>query len=348
MHLLLTLILAAPFYADKTDLLQVQHDSGEVTRIETQEDWLLRRGHILENMQEAMGAIKELPTNDLDVHYLESTRFDTYTRHKITFAPEAGDRLPAYLLIPHTITKPVPGVVCLHPTSSFGKGMVVGLGNRPNRNYATELAERGYVTLAPDYPTFGDYDIDVYAKGYVSAIAKGILNHRRCLDVLSALPQVNAEQLATIGHSMGGHNSLYLAVFEPRIKAVVTSCGFNAFPKYKGGDLTGWSHKGYMPRIKERYNCDPAKIPFDFTEVLAAIAPRPVFISAPLHDANFEVTGVEDCVNAAQPVYTLFGSPDNLHMINPDCEHDFPEAAREQAYQFLDTVLDHTPQGASD
>jgi hypothetical protein len=33
-----------------------------------------------------------------------------------------------------------------------GHGIVVGLGNRPNRQYASELAERGYVTLAPNYP----------------------------------------------------------------------------------------------------------------------------------------------------------------------------------------------------
>ena len=27
-----------------------------------------------------------------------------------------------------------------------------------------QLAERGYVTLAPDYPSFGEYKYDFYAK----------------------------------------------------------------------------------------------------------------------------------------------------------------------------------------
>jgi hypothetical protein len=59
-----------------------------------------------------------------------------------------------------------------------------------------------------------------------------------------------------------------------------------------------------MPRIRTVYGDLPAKVPFDFTEVLAALAPRPVFANAPLHDApDFEVSGVKDCFTAARPVY---------------------------------------------
>jgi len=83
-----------------------------------------------------------------------------------------------------------------------------------------------------------------------------------------------------IGHSLGGHNSIFVAVFDRRIKAVVSSCGFTSFAKYKGGNLAGWSHKEYMPRIAEVYHYNPAEMPFDFTEVLASLAPRPVFIRA--------------------------------------------------------------------
>ena len=54
-------------------------------------------------------------------------------------------------------------------------------------------------------------------------------------------------------------------MFDERVKVAATSCGFNSFRKYMGGNLSGWSHNGYMPRIKERYDCDPAKMPFDFT-----------------------------------------------------------------------------------
>jgi dienelactone hydrolase len=195
------------------------------------------------------------------------------------------------------------------------------------------------VTLAPDYPGFGDYKIDAYAKGYVSATMKGIWNHRRAVDVLQAMPEVDPDRIGVIGHSLGGHNSLFVAAFEPRIKAVVTSCGFNAFPKYYKGNLKGWSHKGYMPRIATEYGLDPKRMPFDFTEILGAIAPRAVFINAPLKDANFEVTGVQDCVAAATPVYELLGAKDALRPVYPDAAHDFPPEVRKQAYEFLEATF---------
>jgi hypothetical protein len=80
-------------------------------------------------------------------------------------------------------------------------------------------------------------------------------------------------------------------------------------------------------------------MPFDFPEILGAIAPRPVFISAPVRDDNFEVSGVKKCVAAAGGVYKLYGKQANLHAIYPECEHDFPDDIRAQAYEWLDDAL---------
>ena len=82
---------------------------------------------------------------------------------------------------------------------------------------------------------------------------KGIWNHTRAVDLLQSLPEVDAERIGCIGHSLGGHNTIFVGVFDTRLKVLVSSCGFNSFFKYYGGDLTGWSHKGYMPRIAEVY-----------------------------------------------------------------------------------------------
>jgi dipeptidyl aminopeptidase/acylaminoacyl peptidase len=163
---------------------------------------------------------------------------------------------------------------------------------------------------------------------------KGIVNHMRAVDVLQAMPEVDASSIGVIGHSLGGHNSLFVAAFDPRIRAVVTSCGFTSFAKYKGGDLKGWSHAGYMPRIATLFDNSPKRMPFDFKDVFSLIAPRPVFINAPIGDSNFEVSGVRDTVTA---IRNLFG--DNLQVVYPDAGHSFPKAAREQAYAFLEKVL---------
>jgi dienelactone hydrolase len=230
-------------------------------------------------------------------------------------------------------------MLCLHQTTAIGKDEPVGLGGKVNLRYAQELAERGYVTLAPDYPNFGEYHVDAYALGYASATMKGIWNHRRAVDVLVSRPEVDEQRIGVIGHSLGGHNTLFVAAFDSRLKSVVTSCGFNSLFKYKGGDLMGWSHRGYMPRIAEVYGNDPKRMPFDFTEVLAAIAPRPVFINAPMNDDNFEVSGVKDCVRAAAPVYRLFGAETNLVAVHPSCGHDFPPEVRTAAYEWLARVM---------
>jgi dienelactone hydrolase len=265
----------------------------------------------------------------------------------ITFVsevPASGkpDRVPAFLLVPKGIKagSRVPAVLCLHQTTRIGKGEPAGVGGKPDLRYGAELARRGFVTLAPDYPNFGDYTFDPYAQGYISATMKAIVNHRRAIDVLQSLPEVDSDKIGVIGHSLGGHNSLFLSAFDQRVKAVVTSCGFNSFSKYENGDLTGWSHKGYMPRIAEVYSRNASRMPFDFTEVLSAVAPRPVFINAPLEDSNFEVSGVKDCVTAAGQVYDqLFHAGDRLVAIYPEAGHEFPLAIRQQAYGFLDRWL---------
>lgn len=70
------------------------------------------------------------------------------------------------------------------------------------------------------------------------------------------------------------------------------------------------------------------------------MAPRALFVAAPLGDANFEVSGVWDCLRAARPVYEkIFNAPDRLVAVHPDAGHDFPRDARLQAYEFLDHWL---------
>jgi dienelactone hydrolase len=280
----------------------------------------------LEAMKLVMGPLPKSPKTAPRITEYLSAPVDLgfATRTKLAYEPEPGDEVPAYLFLPN---KPNGrAALCLHQTMRMGKGHPAGLdGSPPNLRYALELAERGFVTLAPDYPNYGDYAFDPYAHGYVSATMKGILNHKRAVDLLETLPQVNPKKIAAIGHSLGGHNSIFVAAFDPRIRAVVSSCGFTSLHKYYKGDLTGWSHKGYMPRVASVYDKSPDKMPFEFWDILAAIAPRPIFVNAPLRDANFDASGVDDC--AAQV--------GNLTVRHPDCEHDFPQEVRLESYEFL-------------
>ena len=133
-------------------------------------------------------------------------------------------------------------------------------------------------------------------------------------------------------------------MFDDRIKVIVSRCGLDSHLDYYGGDEAGWlpeqgwCQTRYMPRLAD-YRGRLEQIPFDFHEMIGALAPRHVLISAPLHDGNFQTASVDRIANAARAVYTLLGHPDRLRVEHPDCDHDFPIAIRQRAYQLFDQVL---------
>ena len=337
----------APVYAEHQDLSYLLLADGRRQPIRSDEDWKTRRRQIVAGMEEVMGPLPRPATPvPLEIEVLEEHQVDGgLVRRKLAYHTDRADRrVTAWLLMPAQTNSPRPAVLCLHQTTAGGKDSPVGLTDRPSLHYALYLARRGYITLSPDYPSLGEHEYDFETDEYQSGSMKAIYDNVRAIDLLSTLPEVDTTRIGCIGHSLGGHNGLFTAVFDERIKAVVTCCGFTRFHNYKEGDLTGWAGPRYMPLIATRYNTSPDQMPFDFPEVLAAIAPRAVFVVAPMRDDNFEVSGVRDSIAAAQPIYELLRVADRLQVIYPDCGHDFPEDAREQAFAFLDEVLKSTEQ----
>ena len=336
----------------RDQLLVYRGPEGDLRPIQTTADWPRRRREILAGMRQIMG---ELPTDEakrvpLDVEVVREDDCGSYLRQLITYVSEPGSRVPAYLCLPKTVLgtkgRRAPAVLCLHGTDDVvGHGTVVGLGSRPNRQYAAELAERGFITLAPNYPRLAKYQPDLTGLGWQSGTLKAVWDNQRGLDYLSTLPEVDATPgFGAIGHSLGGHNSVYTAVFDERITAVVSSCGLDSFLDYYGGDPRrwqpgqGWTQPLYMPRLAD-FHDRLDQIPFDFHELIGALAPRRVLIVAPTRDHNFQAASVDRIAHAAGEVYALYGHPKRLTVLHPDCEHDFPNEVREQAYEALSEVL---------
>jgi dienelactone hydrolase len=335
-----------PDYREHQDLTYFLDASGHRQPVRSAPDWEIRKKHLLAHMQSVMGKVPS-PASPipLGVDVVEEARVGRLTRRKLTYHTDStARRVSAYLFVPEVGGAKVPGVLCLHQTIRIGKREPAGLGANENLQYALHLAKRGYVTLAPDYPSFGEYDFDFDPRyGYQSGTMKAIYDNMRAVDLLVSLEEVDAKRIGCIGHSLGGHNTMFTAAFEPRIKVMVSNCGFTRFHKYYGGKLAGWTSKRYMPLIATRHHNNPDEVPFDFTEIVGSFAPRPFLASAPLHDSNFEVSGVRDVIAAARPVYALYGKPENLVANYPDCEHDFPPEARNVAYTFFDRHLQHKP-----
>lgn len=333
----------------RENLMLFRGDDGKPREVRTVADWQRRRAEVVKGMESVMGKLPGAEKRcDPAMKVEESVDCGTYVRKLITYASEPGSRVPAYLLVPKVLLetpgKTAPAVLCLHGTDNvIGHGTVVGLG-RANRQYASELAERGFVTLAPNYPLLAKYQPDLKALGWESGTLKAVWDNIRGLDLLDSLPYVEKGRFAAIGHSLGGHNSVYTAVFDPRIKAVVSSCGLDSYLDYYGGaeknwfPEKGWCQTRYMRKLAD-YRGRLQDIPFDFHEMIGALAPRDVLIIAPLRDHNFQHASVDRIAAAAAPIFKLHGVPDHLRVLHPDCEHDFPPEMRDAAYRFIETSL---------
>lgn len=325
---------------NRTNLLQFVSSEGKVERVRTVADWEQRHASIRLAMQEVMGPLpgpkKRCP---LDVRTDEEIDCGEYLRRFISYAAEPGGRVPAYLLVPKSAlasSAKAPAVLALHQTHAQGQKVVVGLGNSTNDEYGVALVKRGFVVLAPPYPLLANYQPDLKALGYGSGMMKAIWDNLRGLDLLESLPFVRTNGFGTIGHSLGGHNGIYTAVFDERIKVVVSSCGFDSYRDYMNGNIRGWTSERYMPLLLEYRN---AAFPFDFYEVIAALTPRHLFVNAPLRDSNFQWRSVDAVCKTAQKIYDLYGTGSHLQVHHPDCAHLFPRDLQEKAFTLIEDVL---------
>jgi dienelactone hydrolase len=333
----------------RTNLMVFHDRKGKTAEVRSQADWEKRRAEIRRQMEEVMGPLPgKAKRGPLDPQVDQEIDCGTYVRRQLTYCSEPGSRVPAFLLVPKAALhsrRGWPAVLALHPTDmEYGRRVVVESLRDHYRAYAADLAERGFVVLAPPYPLMANYQPDLKMLGYQSGTMKAIWDNVRALDLLDSLPYVRKGRFGVIGHSLGGHNAVFTAVFDERIKVLISSCGFDSFVDYYGGNPDnwqpgrGWCQERYIPRLAQ-YRGRLEEIPFDFPELIGALAPRRVFINAPLNDSNFRWRSVDAIVSSAGAVFRLYGLPERLQFEHPDCGHDFPVEVRERAYQALERGL---------
>lgn len=333
-------------------LLTYLDENGTLKKVRSAGDWRKKRDQILSRMQQAMGSLPD--TSGLGVPQVQVVSQEDrkgYTLLNIRYLAAPEEWVPAFLYIPLKSAKDErhPAMLVLHSTGNLGKAIVDGQGAKENRGYAKELAERGYVVIAPDYPSFGDLkDYNFATDRYESGTMKGIFNHLRAVDLLVARDDVDPDRVGVIGHSLGGHNAIFVGSLDERIRVVVSSCGWTLFDHYDigeagtktyGGKLGPWAQDRYMPYFRQRYNLDPSRVPFDFDEAIAAIAPRAFYSNSPINDHNFNIDGVKKGIARVAGVYQFLGVEPRLQVAYPDAEHDFPYETRMKAYAFINRML---------
>ena len=117
--------------------------------------------------------------------------------------------------------------------------------------------------------------------------------------------------------------------FREILIAELAEIGFDSFLDYVDGNIKGWTQQRYMPRLAT-YPLE--SIPFDFHELIAALAPRFCYVSAPKNDGNFKWQSVDKIAAAARRIYQLYDAENKLRVEHPECGHDLPDEVLERMF----------------
>lgn len=278
-----------------------------------------------------LGTLKaERPRPKLEV--AEEDRPEGCIRQLVRYEAEPGIPVEGYLLKPAKGDGPRPGVVALHSTTKNTIRQPAGLAGEPEKAFGLKLAQRGCVAFCPTcflWVGEGSYEAHVAAfqKRHPGAkgMAKMLWDAVRALDVLESLPEVDARRLGAVGHSLGGKEALYLAAFDERVRATVSSEGGI------GIAFSNWDAPWYLG--KEVHDKAFAR---SHHELLGLVAPRAFLL---LGGDSADGARSWPYIEAALPVYRLYGGMARVGLLNHGKGHSVPPEAEERLYQWLAAYL---------
>jgi dienelactone hydrolase len=231
-----------------------------------------------------------------------------------------GSIVHAYQAIPQNSDNNTPVVIALHQTTNVGKDEVMGLGGDVNMAYGKKFFESGFIVISPDvfvagenYNTVSGWDTGSFYQNFPNWSAMGKMLHDHLSTTRFARKEYPHSCIAVVGHSLGGHNALFLAAFEENIDVVVSSAGFESIAT--DTEAMRWSRDSwfvYMPLLRPYAAMDaPRQVPWDFDDLLKIIFPRPVMIIQGMNDDSWKnPESVESMVHTANVIYKKNGLPE--------------------------------------
>ncbi len=318
--------------------------------IRSPEQWQQHRKVLRQRYLELIRDQYKPPKPPLELRVHETKVIDNcYQRLYISYNVEADERAHAYLGIPLALDGKAPGIVALHGTFPQGTKRAAGLVDNPDKAYLDHLCRRGYVVIAPEHfvsgeriPPEGPYDTTRFYKKHPNwtAVGKFTFEHSIAVDVLQTRPEVDPQRIGAMGHSLGGHGTIFLAAYDQRIRAAACNCGGSFFRHNPG--VEHWARDHWYVYLKHiRPGLLQGRLPpIDFHEIIALIAPRAFLDVSALNDGNplTQRQRVLMLMKVAD-VYDLLGKPENFSFYVHGCGHAVPHQSRQLIYAFLDTHL---------
>jgi pimeloyl-ACP methyl ester carboxylesterase len=234
----------------------------------------------------------------------------------------------------------LPVVIWLH---GYGYAMGYEWSYRRDLSPILALVKAGYAVFAFDQVGFGSRIAEAgrfYDRyPHWSQLGRMVEDTRAAIDMLQKNPKVDPEKIYLFGYSLGGTVGIYTAALDSRVKGVVSICGFTPMrldtADRGDGGIARYSHvHGLLPRLGF-FIGEESRIPYDYTELISAIAPRPVFVLQPQLDRDAAPADVHTAVENARKVYSLYNAADKLLLDEPWDYNRLPESTQTRIIDWM-------------
>ncbi len=315
--------MIAAYFAAETQRLAAQ----ALADIQTSEDWTSRASELRRQAQEMLGLDPWPERGELHAQTTGRIERENFVVEKVHFQSLPGLYVTGNLYLPKSQTGPAPAVlyVCGHSRVKQGD---TSYGNKTHYQYhGIWFARNGYVCLTIDTIQLGEIEgihHGTYSEGHWWWNSRGYTpagvecwNGIRALDYLQTRPEVDPDRLGVTGRSGGGAYSWWIAALDERIKAAVPVAGIT--------DLTNHVIDGCVEG-----HCDCMYLVntyrWDYAQLAALVAPRPLLIANTDSDPIFPLDGVERLHAQVRRIYRLLGADDRLGLfISPGPHQDTQE-----------------------
>ncbi len=284
--------------------------------INSAEDWKQHAPEYRQQLSEMLGLSPRPPRTDLKATVTKRFEHGTFTVENLHFQSRPGLYVTANLYVPKNLTKPAPTIlyVCGHSPVITNK---VSYGTKAAyQHWGNWFARNGYVCMIIDTLESGEilgthhgtHHDGLWwwnSRGYTPAGVE-CWNGMRALDYLSTRPEVDTNRFGITGRSGGGAYSWFVTAMDDRIKAAAPTAGITDLENYVvDGAVEGHCDCMFFVNTYR----------WDYPQLAALAAPRPLLICNTDDDNIFPLDGVVRLRDKVRRVYDLLGAGEKCGLV---------------------------------